>query len=190
MKGKVTYRLLRFPTLLLPTLLLMACPVMQEEVPSSEDSGADWEEHRLDANRELVKIEKEHIESYISRYGWEMFQTGSGLRYMVYRDIDGQRIIPGSTVHISFTMELLTGEQVGASNIRKHDTLRIGHSMLPVGLEEALMLLNTGDKARVILPSHLAYGMTGDPDKGIPSMASLVCDVEVIELIDKPDKTK
>jgi len=53
-------------------------------------------------------------------------------------------------------------------------------------LEEGLLLLHQGDKAKFIIPSHLAYGLLGD-QKQIPPGATLVYDVELIQL-NKPDR--
>jgi FKBP-type peptidyl-prolyl cis-trans isomerase len=46
--------------------------------------------------------------------------------------------------------------------------------------------LAQGGKAKFILPSHLAYGLTGDQDK-IPPQSPVVYDIELIE-IEKNEK--
>jgi peptidylprolyl isomerase len=46
------------------------------------------------------------------------------------------------------------------------------------GLNEAVKLLSIGDKAKLILPSHLAYGLLGDFDK-IPPQSILLIDVQL-----------
>jgi len=57
----------------------------------------------------------------------------------------------------------------------------VGHGGVESGLEEAVLLLHAGDKARIIIPSHLAYGLVGDDDK-IPARATLIYEIELIEL--------
>ncbi|HIN39955.1 MAG TPA: FKBP-type peptidyl-prolyl cis-trans isomerase, partial [Flavobacteriales bacterium] len=49
------------------------------------------------------------------------------------------------------------------------------------GLDEGVFYMQTGDKAKFILPSHLAYGLMGDGDK-VPSHSVLVYDVELIDI--------
>jgi FKBP-type peptidyl-prolyl cis-trans isomerase len=44
-----------------------------------------------------------------------------------------------------------------------------------------LRLLRAGDKAKFIVPSHLAYGWIGD-SKNIPTRAVLVYDVNVLQV--------
>ncbi|MBU3677946.1 MAG: hypothetical protein FGM54_12305, partial [Chitinophagaceae bacterium] len=59
--------------------------------------------------------------------------------------------------------------------------------MVIPGWDEGIALLNKGAKAKLIIPSTLAYGEQSMPgnknnDKGIPANSSLVFDVEVIDI--------
>ena len=49
-----------------------------------------------------------------------------------------------------------------------------------IGFQEALQHMRHGAKARLILPSHLAYGSIGD-GADIPGFATLVYNIEIIE---------
>ena len=49
------------------------------------------------------------------------------------------------------------------------------------GLNEAVKFLSVGDKAKLILPSHLAHGLLGDLDK-IPPQSILLIDVQLIKI--------
>ena len=51
--------------------------------------------------------------------------------------------------------------------------------MNPVHFSSKLKMLK-GDEAEIVIPSRLAYGLTGDGDK-IPCMATLVYKLKVIE---------
>jgi FKBP-type peptidyl-prolyl cis-trans isomerase len=51
------------------------------------------------------------------------------------------------------------------------------------GLEEGILLLQEGDKARFIMPPHLAHGLIGDRDK-IPARATIIYDLELVSLSD------
>jgi FKBP-type peptidyl-prolyl cis-trans isomerase len=46
------------------------------------------------------------------------------------------------------------------------------------------LLLRVGDKARFILPSHLAHGVPGDGVK-IPRRATIIYDLELINITSK-----
>jgi peptidylprolyl isomerase len=57
----------------------------------------------------------------------------------------------------------------------------VGHDNVETGLHEALQLLHVGDRAKIILPSHLAFGFTGDSGK-IPQNASVVYDIHLLRV--------
>ena len=56
----------------------------------------------------------------------------------------------------------------------------VGKGEVISGLEEGILLLHIGDKAKFIIPSHLAYGLLGD-DNEIPTKATLIYDIEVVQ---------
>jgi FKBP-type peptidyl-prolyl cis-trans isomerase len=49
------------------------------------------------------------------------------------------------------------------------------------GLEEGILMLRVGDKARFIMPPHLAHGLLGDQKK-IPPRAIIVYEVEITNI--------
>ena len=49
------------------------------------------------------------------------------------------------------------------------------------GWDEGIMLLNVGDKARLVIPSHLGYGSRGAGGV-IPPNATLIFDVELVDV--------
>ena len=50
------------------------------------------------------------------------------------------------------------------------------------GWDEGILLLNEGDKARLVIPSDLAYGSQGAGGV-IPPNAALVFDVELVRVL-------
>jgi FKBP-type peptidyl-prolyl cis-trans isomerase len=62
-------------------------------------------------------------------------------------------------------------------------TFLIGQGGVESGLEEGILLLQEGDKARFIMPPHLAHGLIGDRDK-IPARATIIYDLELVSLSD------
>lgn len=133
------------------------------------------------ANKNLVKSESEDIDNFIKRYRWKMSETGTGLRYMVYENGTGRKPVNGETVVIEYTVKLLSGDTVGSSLISGPSEFMIGKNNVIAGLHEGIMLLREGDKAKMIVPSHLAFGLTGLPGK-IPPGSVLVYDIELIEI--------
>jgi peptidyl-prolyl cis-trans isomerase A (cyclophilin A) len=57
----------------------------------------------------------------------------------------------------------------------------LGQGQVIPGWDEGIQLLQIGDKARFVIPSHLAYGEKGAGGV-IPPNAVLIFDVELIEV--------
>jgi len=140
------------------------------------------EESLVKVNKKLVKSEDAQITDFISRYGWEMKQTGTGLRYMIYKHGSGPQAVIGQVAKVNFTVSLLNGEVCYSSDTEGLKEFQIGQGGVESGLEEGILLLKAGDQAKFIIPSHLAFGLLGDTDK-IPAKAVLVYDIELVELI-------
>lgn len=159
--------------------LILSCNAKQEKTSavSKQDVARTMEK----ANRYLVKSEKEDIENYIRRHGWEMEETGSGLRYMIYEQGSGENAKKGQYAVLKYKLSLITGDVVYTSEDRGYKVFLIGKGGVESGLEEAILFMKQGDKARLILPAHLAYGLLGDEDK-IPSRATIIYEIELVEL--------
>jgi len=134
----------------------------------------------IDYHHQVVRSENEEIGEYINRHQWKMFQTPTGLRYMLVRKGEGKKIIKGDEVRLKFSISLLDGNNVYTSDSLGFKVIYPGVSEEETGLQEALLLMNRGDHAKLIVPSHLAYGLLGDLKK-IPAGAILVYDVEVLD---------
>ncbi len=132
-------------------------------------------------NKMLVKTEEEEINDLITRYGWKMGKTGTGLRYMIYIKGGGKKAEKGKVASINFEVRLITGDICYSSSKDGIKELLIGKSGEISGLEEGILLLKVGDRAKFIIPSHLAYGLLGD-EKKIPKRATLIYDVELLKI--------
>lgn len=149
----------------------------QEKVQNPER----YKEDLVGVNKTLVENESVEIENYIKRHSWEMKNSGSGLRYMIYQQGTGDVAKFGKIAVIKFKVDLLDGTECYSSDKTGSKEFQIGKGGVESGLEEGIRLLKVGDKAKFILPPHLAHGLTGDDNK-IPARATLVYDVELIQL--------
>ncbi|HRZ77284.1 MAG TPA: FKBP-type peptidyl-prolyl cis-trans isomerase [Bacteroidales bacterium] len=132
----------------------------------------------MKANRHLNESEEDMIGDFISRYGWEMKVTGSGLRYQVYSQGSGPAVARGSRLSLAYELRLLNGQVIRNSGAEGLLTFTQGKAEVPRGLDEAVLLLRQGDRAKIIIPSHLGYGLLGDQDR-IPPRATLIYDLYV-----------
>lgn len=141
----------------------------------------DYKESLMEANRHVVRTEAQHIEDFLRRYKWDVKETGSGLRYMIYEHGSGPPAEKWKTAVIEYSVRLITGDLVYSSEQDGLLSFLIGKGEVISGLEEAILLMNVGDEAKFIIPSHLAFGLVGD-DHMIPGKASLIYDVKLLEI--------
>lgn len=107
-------------------------------------------------------------------------KTNSGLRYKIIQKGSGPKAEKGKTVSVHYEGALDNGQVFDSSYKRNQPidfTLGIGQ-VIP-GWDEGIGLLQVGDKARFVIPSHLAYGSTGAGGV-IPPNATLIFDVELM----------
>ena len=138
-------------------------------------------EEYMKANQYLVQKDAEQIKSYVERRGWDMTQTKTGLWYMIYQKGNGANAKDGSIISLSYTATLLDGTQCYNSEESGPKEFMIGKGGVESGLEEGVLLLKEGDKAKFIIPPHLGHGLLGDNNK-IPPRAIIVYDVEVLSI--------
>ncbi|MBW6491545.1 MAG: FKBP-type peptidyl-prolyl cis-trans isomerase [Lentimicrobium sp.] len=148
---------------------------------NNPDQSRLLKESLVAANKQAVKAENEQIESFICRYNWKMKETGSGLRYQIYFQGSGEEVQPGRIAVLKYTVRLITGDLIYSSDNDGLKEFMIGRGGVESGLEEGILLLKVGDRAKFIIPSHLGFGLLGDQDK-VPPKSTLIYDLELISL--------
>lgn len=164
---------------LMLTGILVACKQQTNSVNLPDKSTLN--EDLINVNKRVVGMEDQQIRDYINRQGWKMSETGTGLRFMIYHEGKGPQPRIGQIVSLKYETRLLNGNLIYSSDNLGLKSFKVGSGGVESGLEEAILLLSLGDKAKIILPSHLAFGLLGDQDK-IPAKASLVYDIELVEI--------
>ena len=124
-----------------------------------------------------MRREKKEIDTFIQLQNWKMHETGTGLRYRILSHGTGPRAHTGQTAVIRYVVRLLNGDTV----YRGVKSFKIGFGGVESGLEEGILLMKKGDVARFVLPSHLAYGLSGDGNK-IPPHEPIIYRVELLQL--------
>jgi len=132
-------------------------------------------------NHYMAKRNQEQIENFVRRTGWDMAKTGTGLWYMITKKGTGRAVETGDIVVLSYKAFLLDGELVAEASPAEPLAFKVGHGGVESGLEEGVKYLHVGDKARLILPPHLAHGNFGDQEK-IPPGAVLLYEIKVLSV--------
>lgn len=146
-------------------------PMTQEEI----------DERLIEVNRQMMASEGTRIDEFVKDKDWPMSVSGTGLRYWIYEDMEGDLVNKGSIVEISYALTLLDGTLVHRTEEEETRSFKVEGSNVETGLHEALQLMSEGDKAKFILPSHLAHGLVGDQKK-IPPKSSIIYDVNLIRI--------
>jgi FKBP-type peptidyl-prolyl cis-trans isomerase FkpA len=136
-------------------------------------------------NKALVNRDRELIEAYIDRHQLEGVQeNGAGLFYLVWDKPTGPQPQSGDIVIIDYTITLLDGTPCYSSDSLGQKDFLVGQGGVESGLEMGVTLMYQGQRARFILPPHLAHGLLGDQDR-IPPRTIIVYDVHLLNVIDK-----
>jgi len=170
---------IRFLTFLALVMLFTLCDRSGPEKPLQSPS--KYKEPLIKANQEAARTENAQIEDFILRHHWNMETTNTGIRFMITKQGIGAKAQEGKTVKLSYILSLLNGDTVYSALIDGPIVFQVGKGQVITGLEEAILLLKVGDRAKFIIPSHLAYGLIGDQKK-ISQKASLVYDMEFISM--------
>ncbi|PRY10636.1 FKBP-type peptidyl-prolyl isomerase-like protein [Pontibacter ummariensis] len=110
-------------------------------------------------------------------------KTASGLYYEQLAPGTGPQVESGDEVEVKYSGKLLNGTEFDKGTIGGSPTnpLIVGAGMVIRGWDEGLKLMQEGEKARLYIPSHLAYGRSGSRG-AIPPNAPLVFDMEILDI--------
>lgn len=92
--------------------------------------------------------------------------------------------VPGDVAEIEYRITLLSGEECYKTEDDEYEQFVVDNSEIESGVQEGIKLLSPGDRARLIIPSHLAHGVSGDLDK-IPPLTTLVFDIHLLGIVRK-----
>jgi FKBP-type peptidyl-prolyl cis-trans isomerase len=112
--------------------------------------------------------------------GLDTLKTNSGLKYILVKtNPSGKLPSKGKEVKVHYTGYFTNGK-VFDSSISRGEALpfTLGIGQVIVGWDEGISLLHVGEKAKLIIPFALAYGIEGSGP--IPPMSDLIFDVELV----------
>ncbi len=122
------------------------------------------------------------LEDYLERTNVTVEPSESGLRMIKLKEGVGLNAMSGQSVFVHYTGKTIDGKIFDTSlNKARPMQFTLGHGEAIKGWDEAFLQLNKGSKARLIIPSSLAYGKDGYRDVILP-YSTLVFDVELIDI--------
>lgn len=166
-------------------LSVASCNQRKEKIEAQKQKQEmqEVEKKLLDNNVNIVKQELELINKYKQDNNLQTTQTKSGLQYVLTHKGDGLPAEAGKRVQVHYTGKFLNGK-IFDSSVQQGTPIEftLGRGEVIKGWDEGIELLFEGDKAILIIPSHLAYGARGAGDV-IPPHSTIVFDVELIKVL-------
>jgi FKBP-type peptidyl-prolyl cis-trans isomerase FkpA len=157
-----------FPTLLLLLVLVGGCKKNETSTAATQA--------QIEAQK---KTDENLIKAYVAANNLTATRTSSGLYYIL--ETPGPAGTPlvssGKLVTMNYLGYLLNGTTDGSlfdSSYRNGSPLkfRANEGQVIAGWDEAVLLMRKGDRARLLIPSHLAYGPR--PNGTIPANSVLI----------------
>ena len=134
------------------------------------------------ARAKKIAAQKEAAEAKMEQLAAGFDKTESGLRYKMIQKGTGKKAENGKIVAVHYTGQLEDGKVFDSSIPRKKPIeFPLGQGNVIEGWDEGIALLQVGDKARFVIPSHLGYGSRG-AGGAIPPNATLIFDVELVDV--------
>ncbi len=173
----------------LPTLITLALGLSLtfcKQPTQSQDPGMSTEmapqklkDQFVLANQLILQKESDEMDAYERSHHMTFVKTPSGVRYHVYKPaLTGDSIRKGMPVSLNYTVYLLDGSLCYSSEEDGTKHFVVEQEQIESGIHAGLQYLKKGDKAFLLIPSHLAHGLLGDFKK-IPPQMPIVYNVEV-----------
>lgn len=121
------------------------------------------------------------ILSYLTDNKIDNTKFSSGLIFIPIKSGDGENAKIGDKVAFHYTGYFLNGEVFDSSYDKSYPLIiELGKGQLIKGLEESLLMMNKGAKAKFILPFYLAYdNMDNGP---VPPYSNLIFEIELLDI--------
>jgi FKBP-type peptidyl-prolyl cis-trans isomerase len=147
----------------------MANMLVQEYMQKLESAGTE----------DNLAVGVEFLEENKNRMG--VTTTESGLQYEILVEGNGPKPTETSNVTVHYHGTLIDGT-VFDSSVERGEPAQFGVTQVIPGWTEALMLMPTGSKWKVFLPTEIAYGANPRPGGPIESNMALIFEIELISI--------
>ncbi len=156
--------------------------VFMHEIFTQEEYEQNMQKQREEVLKEqevAAQLELTNLEKYLAENNITAKPEESGLIIIVQQEGRGPLPRSGQTVKVNYTGMVLDGTVFDTSVGRGPLEFVIGQGQVIRGWDEGISKLKVGSKARLIIPSHIAYG---DAQRGpvIKPFSTLIFDIELV----------
>lgn len=112
--------------------------------------------------------------------------TGSGLQYQVITEGKGPKPGAGDAVKVKYKGTLLDGKEFDSTDAHGGEPAVLPLDRVIPGWSEGIRLMPVGSKYRLWIPGNLGYGEQVPPGAPFPANATLVFEVELLDIVKPP----
>ncbi len=160
----------------------------QQASEISENYGRKMQAKQIEEMLKKAKDNKEAGDKFLAENGKKpgVTTTASGLQYQVITEGKGAKPKSSDVVRVNYKGTLLDGKTFDSTYERNEPAMFQLEQVVP-GWKEGIALMPVGSKYRFWIPSSLGYGEQGTPGGPIGPNATLVFEVELLDIV-KPDQ--
>jgi len=163
--------------LIIPSELAYGEVGWKDKIPPNETLVFDIE--LIDFHEPQISIDVQKIKNYLTENNLEMKKTKSGIFYKIEKIGKGLKPSLNSEVILEYTGNPLNGDMLW-STYDKGQPLKISLRKAIKAFGEIVPMIHESGKAKIIVPSDLAYGKKGWKSV-IPPDAVLIFDLELVD---------
>jgi FKBP-type peptidyl-prolyl cis-trans isomerase len=152
---------------------------------TEEETRQDYEKEQVTASAGQLKIDDKTLAEYLAKNNIKANKTGSGTYVQIIQPGTGDQVAAGKFVSLRYKGTTLAGKVFDTNmdssfNHTAPMDMVVGSQPLIKGFEEGIKELREGAKAKLFIPSALAYGANGPPEIG--ANTNLIFDIEVLKV--------
>lgn len=134
--------------------------------------------------KDFGDYEKTVLKHFIEEEKINIKPTKSGMYFIPLKKGHGRKVKKGDVITINYEGKFLNGNFFDSTLKRKEPFEFVYGTEWQVikGLDEAIGMMNEGEKALVILPSGLAWGSKGSTAGIVPPFTSVIYQIELIKI--------
>lgn len=160
----------------------------QQASEISENFGRKMQAKQIEEMLKKAKDNKEAGDKFLAENAKKpgVTTTSTGLQYQVITEGKGAKPKSTDVVRVNYKGTLLDGKTFDSTYDRNEPAMFQLEQVVP-GWKEGIALMPVGSKYRFWIPSSLGYGEQGTPGGPIGPNATLVFEVELLDIV-KPDQ--
>ena len=153
-----------------------------EVFPNEAEVRKDYEKEQATASAGQLQKDDKILTDYLAKNNIKANKIGSGTYVQISQPGTGEQVAVGKFVSLKYKGTTLEGKvfDTNMDNSKPPMDFVVGSQPFIKGFEEGIKELKEGAKAKIFIPSALAYGQNAPPEIG--ANANLIFDVEVLKV--------